>query len=88
MSYSPFDDKERTYVLVEDTARYFRLLRNWQQRQIETMRFLEVLDMLPDKLDQAFIELDTMIHAWADKYHDSSGSPMIFQAVVGKNVDN
>ncbi|MBW4473517.1 MAG: AAA-like domain-containing protein [Stenomitos rutilans HA7619-LM2] len=88
MSYSPTDDKERTYVLVEDTARYFRLLRNWQQRQPETMRFLESLNMLPEKLDQAFVELDTMIRTWADRYHDSSGSPVVFQAVIGKNIDN
>lgn len=29
--YASADDEERTYIMVEDTARYFRLMRNWAE---------------------------------------------------------
>lgn len=28
-SYAPVDQEERTYIMIEDTARFFRLMRDW-----------------------------------------------------------
>jgi len=87
-SYSPADQEERTYLMVEDTARYFRMMRDWAERQTDTVRILEELDLPPDKRAQAFDELDTIIRAWADKYHQKGGKPTILQMVVGDNDDS
>lgn len=82
-SYSPNDDEERTYIMVEDTARYFRLMNEWAGRQPRVMRILEELDIPPDRIDQALDELDEVIRAWADRYHQVGGEPMILQMVFG-----
>jgi hypothetical protein len=82
-SYSPNDDEERTYIMVEDTARYFRLMNEWAGRQPCVMRILEELDIPPDRIVQALEELDEVIRAWADKYHQVGGEPMILQMVFG-----
>ncbi|MEB3828886.1 heterocyst differentiation master regulator HetR [Phormidium sp. CCY1219] len=82
-SYSPADDHERTYVMVEDTARYFRLMKDWAERQPKTMRLLEELDIPPHRMEQAMDELDEIIRQWADRYHQDDGEPMILQMVFG-----
>jgi len=82
-SYSPEDAEERTYIMVEDTARYFRLMRDWAQKAPETMRVLEELDIPRDRLEAAMGELDEVIRAWADKYHHKGGDPMALQMVFG-----
>ncbi|NES25688.1 MAG: heterocyst differentiation master regulator HetR [Symploca sp. SIO3E6] len=88
-TYSPPDATERTYTVVEDTARYFRLMRDWADRKPKVMRLLEELDILPEKMDQALEELDEIIRAWGDKYHSDKGEaePVILQMVVGPKVD-
>lgn len=86
-SYSPPDDQERTYVMVEDTARYFRMMRDWAQRQPKVMRVLEELDIPPERHEQAMEELDEVIRAWADRYHKPGGEPMILQMVFGEKED-
>lgn len=92
-SYIPVDDEERTYVMVEDTARYFRMMKDWaeqnwlEQRSIKVMRVLEELDVPPERIEDAFTELDEVIRAWADKYHQDGGIPMILQMVFGKKED-
>lgn len=86
-SYSPADGKERTYTMVEDTARYFRLMRDWAERQPKVMRVLEELDIPPENLDQAMQELDEVIRAWADRHHRADGEPMVLQMVFGQKVD-
>lgn len=86
-SYSPPDDQERTYVMVEDTARYFRMMRDWAERQPKVMRVLEELDIPPERHDQAMEELDEVIRAWADRYHKPGGQPMILQMVFGEKED-
>ncbi len=83
-SYTPVADEERTYTMVEDTARYFRLMREWAERQEKTMRVLEELDIPPERLEDAMNELDHVIRAWADKYHDAEGLPMVLQMVLGQ----
>ena len=83
-TYTPVDDAERTYVMLEDTARYFQLMRDWAQRQQNVMRVLEELDIPPGDLDRALAELDEVIRAWADRYHNSEeGIPMLLQMVFG-----
>lgn len=86
-SYSPADEEERTYIMVEDTASYFRLMKDWADRQPHVMRVLEELDILPNQVDRALEELDEIIRAWADKYHHAGGYPMTLQMAVGKQGD-
>lgn len=83
-SYSPVDQEERTYIMLEDTARYFRMMREWAERQNNTIRILEELDIPPDKVQTAMAELDECVRAWADKYHEVGGKPMVLQMVLGQ----
>ena len=82
-SYSPEDQEERTYVMVEDTARYFRLMRDWAERQPKVMRALEELDIPSDRIDRALEELDEILRQWADRYHQTGGETMVLQLVFG-----
>jgi Peptidase family S48/Heterocyst differentiation regulator C-terminal Hood domain len=86
-SYSPVDDEERTGITIEDTARFFRIMRDWAQRKPHTQRLLEELDIMPDRIEEALSELDTIIREWADKYHDDAGYPFALQMVAGLNHD-
>ena len=85
--YAPVDDQERTYIMVEDTARYFRMMRDWAERRPNAMRVLEELDIPSERLPQAMEELDEIIRAWGDKYHQEDGIPMVLQMVFGKKED-
>ncbi len=87
-SYSPADEEERTFIMVEDTARYFRLMRAWADKEDQVMRVLEELDVPSERVDQALEELDEVIRAWADRYHQPGGQPMVVQMVVGKPDDS
>ncbi|MEP0749201.1 heterocyst differentiation master regulator HetR [Trichocoleus sp. DQ-A2] len=82
-SYSPAEDEERTYIMIEDTARYFRLMKDWADRQLNVMRILEELDIPPDRIEAAMQELDMVIRDWADKYHRADGQPVLLQMVFG-----
>lgn len=86
-SYSPADEEERTYIMVEDTARFFRLMNGWANRQSNVMRILEELDIQPDRMEQAITELDEVIRAWADRYHHEGGIPFSLQMVMGKREE-
>ncbi len=86
-SYSPEDEEERTFVMVEDTARYFRLMKGWAEREQNYMRVLEALDIPLDKTEQALEELDEIIRQWADRYHEEGGRPFIMQMAFGKRED-
>jgi hypothetical protein len=81
--YSPANEEERTYIMVEDTARFFRMMKDWAERQPKVVRMLEELDIPPDRLEQAMAELDEVLRAWADRYHRVGGAPFILQMVVG-----
>ncbi len=82
-SYAPEDDQERLYSMVEDTAQYFRMMREWANRASGTMRVLEELDIPEQNRETALKELDQVIRAWADKYHQPGGEPTLLQMVVG-----
>jgi hypothetical protein len=83
-SYAPADDEERAYTAVEDTARYFSLMRSWTERQPKVIRILEELNIPLTQVEPALQELDELISAWADRHHQVTGEPFILQAVVGQ----
>jgi hypothetical protein len=85
--YSPADHEERTYIMIEDTARYFRLMRDWADKQPQVMRVLEELDIPLENIEQAKQELDEVIRAWADRYHRAGGETMVLQMVFGPKDD-
>jgi argininosuccinate lyase len=82
-SYATDNEEERTYIMVEDTAQYFRLMNNWANRLPNALRVLEELDIAPEQSDAAIAELDEMIRAWADKYHQVGGMPFVLQMAMG-----
>jgi hypothetical protein len=86
-SYSPADDEERAYIMIEDTARFFGMMKDWADRQPRVVRILEELDIPPDCIDQALEELDEVIRAWADRYHHTGGDPFILQMAVGQKEE-
>lgn len=87
-SYSPADEEERTYIMLEDTARYFRMMKEWAERQPRYLRILEELDIPADRVDRALDELDEVIRAWADRYHstDEGGVPFVLQMSTGPST--
>ena len=82
-SYSPVDSEERLYSMIDDTAQYFRMMREWASHTPGTMRVLEELDIPAKDRDLAFKELDEVIRAWADKFHHVGGEPTLLQMVIG-----
>ncbi|MEM7770108.1 MAG: heterocyst differentiation master regulator HetR [Cyanobacteria bacterium P01_E01_bin.6] len=82
-SYSPADDEERTYIMVEDTARYFRIMRDWAEKAPLNIRILEELDIPEENVERALEELDEVIRSWADRYHQSGGDGFRLQMVIG-----
>ncbi|NEP08538.1 MAG: heterocyst differentiation control protein, partial [Okeania sp. SIO4D6] len=86
-SYSPEDEEERTYIMVEETARYFRLMKDWAEQNNKVMRILEEFDISPDRYEQAKEELDEIIRHWADRYHQPDGKQMVVQMVFGPKDD-
>ena len=82
-SYSPVGAEERTYTMMDDTARYFRLMREWASAQQGSRRILEELNIPAKKRETAFDELDQLISDWANKYHDDSGQPVVVQMAMG-----
>jgi len=82
-SYSPVGAEERAYTMMDDTARYFRLMREWADAHKGTRRILEELNIPLDQREAAFDELDGLISAWANKYHDEQGQPTVVQMAMG-----
>ncbi|HZG38707.1 MAG TPA: heterocyst differentiation master regulator HetR [Nodosilinea sp.] len=85
-SYAPVDDQERMYAMVEDTAQYFRMMREWANGIPGTMRVLEELDIPAANREAALQELDEVIRTWADKYHQPGGEPTLLQMVIGHHL--
>lgn len=85
-SYAPVDDQERMYAMVEDTAQYFRMMREWANCIPGTMRVLEELDIPAADRNTALQELDEVIRTWADKYHQPGGEPTLLQMVIGHHI--
>ncbi|PSN15398.1 heterocyst differentiation control protein [filamentous cyanobacterium CCT1] len=85
-SYAPVDDQERMYAMVDDTAQYFRMMREWANGIAGTMRVLEELDIPTANREAALQELDEVIRTWADKYHQPGGEPTLLQMVIGHHL--
>ena len=83
-SYAPAGDEERTYTMIEDTARFFRLMREWAERRQGTVRILEELDIPPENRQKALDELDEILRQWADRHHRDGGQPMVLQMAIGE----
>ena len=81
--YSPENPEERAYTMVEETARYFRMMGEWAAKNSNYMRILEELDIPSENLNQAQEELDEILRAWADKYHQKGGETMVLQMMFG-----
>jgi len=69
--------------MMEDTARYFRLMREWADSQSGSRRILEELNIPRENREAAFDELDRVISQWANKYHVQSGQPTVIQMAMG-----
>lgn len=86
-SYAPSGENERESVVIQDTARYFQLMRTWAQQKSdqpqEVLRVLEELAIPPDQLPQAFSDLDQILRNWADRYHQEGGQGFGVQMVAG-----
>ncbi|WNZ21559.1 MAG: heterocyst differentiation master regulator HetR [Leptolyngbya sp. IPPAS B-1204] len=82
-SYAPADEEERAYTMIEDTARFFRMMKDWSERRPGTIRILEELDIPADQMEDALEELDEIIRAWADRHHQKGGKTVALQMVVG-----
>jgi hypothetical protein len=85
-SYAPVDQEERTYIMIEDTARFFRLMRDWADSTTNVVRILEVLDIPEDQVEKALGELDHLVRQWADRYHQPGGVGFTVQMAVGPDV--
>ncbi len=82
-TYSPADDKEREFITVEDTARFFRMMRQWSHHEPKVMRVLEQLDIPEEKIPGALAELDQLLRDWGDRHHEEGGQQVSMQMVVG-----
>ncbi len=82
-SYSPMGEEERTFTMMEDTARYFRLMREWADTKPGARRILEELNIPLNRREAAFDELDQLISKWANKYHMDGGYPTVIQMAMG-----
>ncbi|HSM82311.1 MAG TPA: heterocyst differentiation control protein [Nodosilinea sp.] len=82
-SYSPKGEQERVFAMIDDVARYFGLLQAWVREEVGVLRGVEVFDVAPQHRQEALQELDDMLRAWADKYHQDGGLPMVLQFAAG-----
>jgi hypothetical protein len=82
-SYSPQGERERVLTMVDDVARYFKLLQAWVHKENGVLRGIEVFDIDPEQRQIALDELDVLLRQWADKYHLEDGHPMVLQVAVG-----
>ncbi|MGB3201162.1 MAG: heterocyst differentiation control protein, partial [Nodosilinea sp.] len=82
-SYSPKGEQERVFAMIDDVARYFGLLQAWVREDPRVLRGVEVFDVAPEQQQAALEELDEMLRAWADKYHQDGGMPMVLQFAAG-----
>lgn len=86
-SYAPSGDHERKSVVIQDTARYFQLMRTWAEHTADqpqtVLRVLEELAIPPEQLPQALEELDQLLRNWADRYHQDGGQGFAIHMVAG-----
>ncbi|MBD2101062.1 heterocyst differentiation control protein, partial [Leptolyngbya sp. FACHB-261] len=83
-SYAPQGLEERVFTSVEDTANYFRLMKEWANRSPHTMRIIEELDVPLERLEEAMNELDILVRSWANRYHQAGSKAMTIQMAFGE----
>lgn len=81
--YAPRGEKERVFTMIDDVARFYKLMQGWTVERRDTLRALEVFDVDASQRDEALEELDRLLQDWADKYHRDGGHPMILQLAAG-----
>jgi hypothetical protein len=54
------------------------------REDVGALRGIEVFDVAPQRSQEALQELDEMLRAWADKYHQDGGLPMVLQFAAGR----
>ncbi|HEY9689182.1 MAG TPA: heterocyst differentiation control protein, partial [Coleofasciculaceae cyanobacterium] len=88
--WTPKDPEARGYTAVEDTATYFRLLREWaaHPEKQQAMRAIEELDIAPDRIGEAMADLDHVLREWADRHHTEGGQPIVVQLAAGDRLDH
>jgi Peptidase family S48/Heterocyst differentiation regulator C-terminal Hood domain len=82
-TYIPRGERERVFTMIDDVARFFSLLQSWVNEEPGVLRAIEVFDVDPARQEEALSELDQMLQAWADKYHQDGGHPMVLQVAAG-----
>lgn len=82
-TYIPRGERERVFTMIDDVARFFSLLQSWVKEEPGVLRAIEVFDVDPARQEEALSELDQMLQAWADKYHQDGGHPMVLQVAAG-----
>ena len=86
-SYAPAGKAARTRAMVEDTARFFKLMRRWAERQPRVIRIVEELDIPHNRIDQALEHLDSLLQNWANQYHQDGGETFILHLCAGAKTD-
>ncbi|MEM6837318.1 MAG: heterocyst differentiation control protein [Cyanobacteria bacterium P01_C01_bin.120] len=81
--YAPKSKRERVFTMMDDLARFSKLMQGWVVERPDILRGLEVFDVPLEQHDEALAELDELLKAWADKYHQEGGHPMILQLAAG-----
>ncbi len=81
--YAPKGERERVFTMMDDLARFCKLMQGWVVERPDVLRGLEVFDVHPHQRNAALEELDELLRAWADKYHQDGGYPMILQLAAG-----
>lgn len=87
-SYAPAGKAARTRAMIEDTARFFHLMQQWTERQPRVVRIVEELDIPQHRIDQALEHLDSLLHHWANQYHQDGGETFILHLCVGAKPDH
>ncbi|MEB3213033.1 MAG: heterocyst differentiation control protein [Leptolyngbyaceae bacterium] len=82
-SYSPAGKAARTRAMIEDTARFFSLMRQWTDRQPRVLRVVEELDIPSEQIDEALDHLDRLMNNWANQYHKDGGETFIVHLCTG-----
>lgn len=86
-SYAPAGKAARTRAMIEDTARFFKLMRRWAEQQPRVIRIVEELDIPQHRIDQALEHLDVLLQNWANQYHQEGGETFILHLCAGAKPD-
>ncbi|MEL6322588.1 MAG: heterocyst differentiation control protein, partial [Cyanobacteria bacterium J06626_14] len=86
-SYTPVGKAARTRAMVEDTARFFNLMRRWREEETGVLRVVEELDIPAHRIEQALEHLDKLLSHWANQYHEEgSAGTYVVEMCAGRVV--